>query len=82
MLTRGQDLLKEVDTHLAPSMAIHPVFKDHYAAYNKPEAVIDWLERTTPDEEFVLVLDSDMIIRRPFLVEDLKPEKGMVGAVR
>ncbi|KAG1673278.1 hypothetical protein FOA52_002558 [Chlamydomonas sp. UWO 241] len=77
----SKDLLEEVETHIAPSMAYHPILKDRYAAYNKPEAVIDWLDKVTPEEEFVLVLDSDMILRRPFLVEEMTPSLGLaVGA--
>jgi hypothetical protein len=74
-------MLEEVETHVAPSFSIHPRTGDHYAAYNKPEAVIDWMEHVTPEEEYVLVLDSDMILRRPFLVEVMKPKPKMaVGA--
>ena len=67
----------QVETHIAPSFTIHPVTKDDYAAYNKPEAVIDWLQHVTPVEEYVLVLDSDMTLRRPFLVEVMKPRLGL-----
>jgi len=50
-------------------------------AYNKPEAVVDWLEHETPEEEYVVVLDSDMILRHPFLVEDMHPSPGWaIGA--
>lgn len=74
-------ILKEVDTHIAPSYTIHPVTGDNYAPYNKPEAVIDWLQHVTPEEQYILVLDSDMILRRPFLVEVMKPKPGLaVGA--
>jgi hypothetical protein len=39
------------------------------------------LQHVTPEEEYVLVLDSDMIQRRPFLVEVMKPKLGLaVGA--
>ncbi len=52
-----------------------------YAAYNKPEAVIDWLDHNVPKHDYVLVLDSDMILRRPFFVETMGPRKGLaVGA--
>jgi hypothetical protein len=74
-------LLAEVETHIAPSFTVHPRTGDNYAAYNKPEAVIDWLQHVTPEEDYVLVLDSDMILRRPFLVEVMKPKpKLAVGA--
>ena len=33
---------------------------------NKPVAVLDWLEKTQPREEYILILDADMIMRRPF----------------
>lgn len=76
-----KEILDLVDSHIAPSMTINPHNHDHYAAYNKPEAVIDWLEHVTPKEDFVLVLDSDMILRRPFFVETMGPKKGRaVGA--
>ena len=32
---------------------------------NKPVAVLDWLEKTQPQEEYILILDADMIMRRP-----------------
>lgn len=52
-----------------------------YAAYNKPEAVLDWLDHKVPKHEYVLVLDSDMILRRPFFIEEMQPKKGLaVGA--
>eukprot|EP00195_Chlamydomonas_chlamydogama_P017790 CAMPEP_0202892052 /NCGR_PEP_ID=MMETSP1392-20130828/1901_1 /ASSEMBLY_ACC=CAM_ASM_000868 /TAXON_ID=225041 /ORGANISM="Chlamydomonas chlamydogama, Strain SAG 11-48b" /LENGTH=613 /DNA_ID=CAMNT_0049575927 /DNA_START=352 /DNA_END=2193 /DNA_ORIENTATION=- len=76
-----QELLKEVETHIAPSFTVHPRTHDNYAAYNKPEAVIDWLQHVTPEEDYVLVLDSDMILRRPFLVELMQPKPHLaIGA--
>jgi hypothetical protein len=42
---------------------------DVYSAYNKPVAVIDWLAKTQVEEDYVLVLDADMIMREPFLPE-------------
>ncbi len=33
---------------------------------NKPVAVLDWLEKAQPREEYILILDADMIMRRPF----------------
>lgn len=76
-----KDMLSVVKTHVAPSFADHPRTHDQYAAYNKPEAVIDWLEHVTPAEDWVVVLDSDMILRRPFLPSDFNLTKGWaVGA--
>ncbi|GBF90905.1 hypothetical protein Rsub_03760 [Raphidocelis subcapitata] len=60
-----------VSVHVAPSLALHPRTGDHYSAYNKPGAVADWLKHAAPEEEWVLILDSDMILRRPFDPEAL-----------
>jgi hypothetical protein len=43
-----KDMLSVVKTHVAPSFAVHPRTGDAYAAYNKPEAVVDWLQHVTP----------------------------------
>jgi hypothetical protein len=69
-------ILKLVKTHIAPSFTVHPRTGDVYAAYNKPEAVIDWLEHITPKEDWIVVLDSDMLVRRPFLPHDWNVTKG------
>mmetsp|Transcript_7473 Transcript_7473/g.18044 ORF Transcript_7473/g.18044 Transcript_7473/m.18044 type:complete len:904 (+) Transcript_7473:124-2835(+) len=75
------DLLQDVETWVAPNYANNPHNHDRYVAYNKPEAVVDWLEHQTPEEEYVVVLDSDMTLRHPFLVEDLHPSPGRaIGA--
>jgi hypothetical protein len=60
-------MLSLVPTHVAPSLTKNPHNNDTYAAYNKPGAIIDWLAHFTPREEFLLVMDSDMILRHPFL---------------
>ena len=33
---------------------------------NKPVAVMDWLEKVQPQEEYILILDADMIMLKPF----------------
>lgn len=38
-----------------------------YHAYNKPLAVIDWLAKNDIKEDYILVIDADMIMREPFL---------------
>lgn len=60
----------------APSFTTNPHNHDTYSAYNKPEAVIDWLAHNDIEEEFVLILDADMIMRAPFLPEDLGAKQG------
>jgi len=45
---------------------------------NKPVAVRDWLSKTKPQEDYIMVIDSDTIMRVPFDVEQLglKPGKS------
>jgi hypothetical protein len=49
---------------------------DHYRAYNKPGGVIDYLAQHTPQEEWVIIIDSDTFIRHPFTPEELPAEPG------
>ncbi|EFJ40854.1 hypothetical protein VOLCADRAFT_121680 [Volvox carteri f. nagariensis] len=77
----NKGLLTMVDTWVAPDMSRSPRNGDRYAAYNKPEAVLDWLDHQVPKHEYVLVLDSDMVLRRPFFIEELNPKRGLaIGA--
>ena len=57
-------------THVAPSYTHHPRTGDIYSAYNKPVAVIDWLARNDVKEEYVLIIDADMVMRMPFVPEE------------
>lgn len=75
-------LLPLVTTHFAPSYTTHPVTGDHYPAYNKPAGVIHWLDRVTPAEEWLVVLDSDMILRRPFDPAELNLTRGWATGAR
>lgn len=77
----NKGLINYVKTHIAPSFAVDTDTGDNYAAYNKPGAVIDWLDHVTPDEEWIVVLDSDMIMRHPFTSEIFNVTRGWaVGA--
>jgi len=58
-----------IPTHVAPSYTTHPRTGDVYSAYNKPVAVIDWLARNDVKEDYVLIIDADMIMRAPFIPE-------------
>ena len=69
------EALEQVSTHVAPSYALHPKTGDRYGAYNKPAAVQDWLKHFTPDEEWVLLVEADMLLRRPLEPEELGLEK-------
>lgn len=47
-----------------------------YPAYNKPASIIHWLANVEVKEEFIIVLDADMILRNPFTVELVGAKKG------
>lgn len=53
-------------SHVAPSFAYNEKTKDHYAAFNKPGAVLDFMQKGTPLADYMLVIDSDMQLRHPF----------------
>lgn len=66
-----------VTTHVAPSYSTHPRTGDKYPAYNKPVAVIDWLAKNNIVEEFILIIDADMIMRRKIIPEEHGAAKGV-----
>ncbi|EIE19229.1 hypothetical protein COCSUDRAFT_8175, partial [Coccomyxa subellipsoidea C-169] len=51
-------------THIAPSWTKHPRTGD--IGINKPVAVQDWMSKTNPQEDYILILDADMIMLKPF----------------
>ncbi|GLJ43050.1 hypothetical protein SUGI_0893680 [Cryptomeria japonica] len=72
---RGMDL---APTHKVPSMSRHPVTGDWYPAINKPAGVVHWLNHSedAKNVDWVVILDADMIIRRPIIPWELGVEKG------
>lgn len=66
-----------VTTHVAPSYSTHPRTGDRYPAYNKPVAVIDWLAKNDILEEFILIIDADMIMRRKIIPEEHGAKRGL-----
>lgn len=55
-----------VPSHVVPSLTVDREHDDVYSAYNKPGAVMYWLRDVHPTEDFILVIDADMIMRQPF----------------
>jgi hypothetical protein len=76
----SKEMLDYVETHIAPNLMIYN--GDNYAAYNKPEAVIDYMEKNDPEEQWVLVLDSDMILRYPFMHDEFPAKPGIAYGAR
>lgn len=64
-----QKTYKDIDlvpSHVVPSLTVDKEHNDVYSAYNKPGAVMYWLQDVKPQEDFILVIDADMIMRQPF----------------
>lgn len=72
-----QEELDLVNTHIAPDFTTHPETGDVYGAYNKPGAVMDFLEKNDVKEEFLLVLDGDMLLRRPMVPDEMGARLGL-----
>lgn len=43
-------------------------------------APLQFMEVAKPEEDFILVLDSDMLIHRPFLVSDFQLARGQAAS--
>jgi hypothetical protein len=76
------EVLALVPTHVAPSFSRDEEAGDDYAAYNKPGGVMHWLEHGGVKEEWILVLDSDMMLRRPFDPADFNLTRGWATGAR
>lgn len=72
----GKVMMEVLPTFWARQYAYHPRLKDWYAAYNKPGAVVDFLEKAPAKEKWVVALDSDMLLHRPFLPETFNLTAG------
>jgi hypothetical protein len=66
--------------HTHNQYAWYEPLKDWYAAYNKPGAVVDYFQHFTPREEWVVVLDADMLLMKAFRPEELPLERGWAYA--
>ena len=51
-----------------------------YPLFNKAWAIAQYMRRAKPPEEYILVLDSDMLIHRPFLPADFGVAPGRAAA--
>ena len=51
-----------------------------YPTYLKPHTVATWLREARPDEEYILIVDSDMIFRQPLLPSTLGVQPGVAAS--
>jgi hypothetical protein len=77
----GKIMMEVMPTFWARQYGYNPKIKDAYAPYNKPGAVVDFLEKAPAEERYAVVLDSDMLLHKPFLPEEYKLTRGWaIGA--
>ena len=69
-----------VPSYMASDWATHPESGDDYPPYNRPIAVKEYFEDVYPPEEFMVVIDPDVIIRKP--LDDLPVAQGHPVAQR
>lgn len=75
----GKDLtdrFPNADTYVHRNYAKHPTNGDEYPAYNKPYSILSWLNETEPEEDFIVFLDADMVIRSRISVEAVGAKRG------
>ncbi|BDA49070.1 Peptidyl serine alpha-galactosyltransferase [Coccomyxa sp. Obi] len=72
--------IKGVTTYVAPSFAKDSEHNDSYPPYNKPGAITHWLRFAEPEEPYILIMDSDIIMRRPYVPDELKVRPGWASA--
>ena len=63
-------------TYVHPNYAKHPKTGDNYPAYNKPFSVLHWLRHAEPEEDYIVFLDPDMVIRSKISVEIVGAQIG------
>ena len=51
-----------------------------YPTYLKPHTVATWLREARPAEDYILIVDSDMIFRRPLLPRALGVQPGVAAS--
>ena len=67
-------------TFVHPNMRLgHPLINETgYPSYNKPASVMFWLAANEIEEEFVALLDTDMLLREPLDPVALGARRGVV----
>ncbi|KAK9918893.1 hypothetical protein WJX75_007917 [Coccomyxa subellipsoidea] len=80
---RGDDPLERFPSDLVPNWMTEGVWEvEHivYPLFNKAWAIKQFMELARPPEEYILVLDSDMLIHKQFLPSDFKVAKGTAAS--
>ncbi|CAK0783213.1 hypothetical protein CVIRNUC_006412 [Coccomyxa viridis] len=82
LLSCSEEKLREyrwlgiMPTFVVPDIEYDEEQDDHYTAYNKPFSIATWLKVEKPREDYIMVIDADSILRKPFLPEELHLKLG------
>ncbi|BDA45094.1 Peptidyl serine alpha-galactosyltransferase [Coccomyxa sp. Obi] len=80
---RLEDSQDNMLTELVPHWVTQGVWNYggiEYPLYNKAWTIKQFMEVAKPEEDFILVLDSDMLIHRPFLLSDFQLARGRAAS--
>lgn len=69
-----------VPSYLASDWSKHPDTGDDYPPYNRPISIKEYFERGMPQEEYMIIIDPDTIIRKP--LNDIPVSRGKPVAQR
>lgn len=76
----GMDIVK--DTFVHKNWARNAKNNDFYPPHNKPKSLELWLEQTSTDAEYILVLDTDMVFANNFSLDMFDVGKGKAASAR
>ncbi|EIE24798.1 hypothetical protein COCSUDRAFT_41089 [Coccomyxa subellipsoidea C-169] len=80
---RAEDPSETPPSDLTPNWVTEGIWKVEnvvYPLFNKAWAIKQFMEMARPPEEYILVLDSDMLIHKPFLPSNFEVAKGTAAS--
>lgn len=63
-----------VDSSVVRDWGIHPETGDGYLPYNRPAGLVEYFKHCIPNEEYLIIVDPDTILRKP--LDDIPVTKG------
>lgn len=76
----GLDIVE--DTFVHPNYARSEKTGDYYPPHNKPKSLELWLEHTSTDAEYILILDTDMVFANDFDLGMFDVSRGKASSAK
>ncbi|KAK9837510.1 hypothetical protein WJX81_007648 [Elliptochloris bilobata] len=73
---QGYRATDAVATVVVPNLRYNIALDDNYGPYNRPGALVTWLQVAQPEEPYVLILDADILFRKALTPMSLGAEPG------